>query len=253
MPVVRPASNASLGLAELRARCDNIEMSGRFNQNLAPCRQHGAVSVWQLQLPAKPCADDAALLSEDEVARASRFLFAQQRARFAGARAFLRRVLGEWLGTDPARLVLASDALGRPHLRDGGPDFNLSHAEDRVVVAVAAEGQVGIDLEACRPLPDRDALARHVMDRAELAAFEALPAGERDVAFYRLWTRKEAVLKALGTGFSRDPRSLHIGIGAQPALGDAPGDARVLDMPAPAGFAMALCIRAPSHAAGLAA
>lgn len=209
--------------------------------------RYGAVSLWQTRLPTEPCAEDARLLRPDELQRAARFAFARDVARFMAARAFLRRVLGERLDADPASLVFAYGRHGRPRLAGPGPDFNLSHAEDLVVLAVSPDGPVGIDVEAVRNVEDRDALARQVMDVAELAAFSALPEAKRDGAFFRLWTRKEAMLKAAGTGLSRDPRTLYVGVGA-----DVPpprSAARLVDLSAPPGFAMALCAPARELAA----
>jgi 4'-phosphopantetheinyl transferase len=202
--------------------------------------------IWTVRLSGADQESDQRLLSPDERERASRFAFDVDRARFVAARAFLRRVLAGWLSEDPAALVFAYGAKGRPRL-DGGsacPDFNLSHAADVALLAVSWCSPLGVDVEAVRPMPDLDDLAGRVMHPSEFAAFERLEAHERESAFFRFWTRKEAVLKAAGTGFSADPGSFHVGIGdtgeaARMALDGTPCVIR--DVAVSPGYAAAIC------------
>jgi 4'-phosphopantetheinyl transferase len=92
----------------------------------------------------------------------------------------------------------------KPRLRDAGDlRFNMSHAEDLCLVAVARGREVGVDLEAVRPLGDLAVLAETCFSPMELEALLAVPESGRVHAFYSGWTRKEAVLKALGDGLAR--------------------------------------------------
>jgi 4'-phosphopantetheinyl transferase len=173
-----------------------------------PLPAPGEVRLWRLDLDLAEA--DRAALSDDERARADRLRTPELAHRFVAGRAFLRRTLAAHLGCTPEAVRFSYNAFGRPGL-DGAPfDFNLSHSGPLALLAVAI-GTVGVDVE--HPDPDADLLdiGRQVMSPQELAAFEALPALEREGAFYALWTAKEAVIKALGTGFSRDARSLHTG------------------------------------------
>ncbi len=136
-----------------------------------------------------------ALLDAHERARLARFRRAADAARYLGAHALTRIVLGRLLDRAPAALVFDRTCRcgaphGKPALAGGGPGFSFSHAGEVVGVAVLDGGRVGLDVEPVRPLPDLDAMARHVGAPAEPAAF------------FRAWTRKEALLKATGEGLA---------------------------------------------------
>lgn len=162
------------------------------------------VDVWSERVDGDADLDQAqADLDEDERRRAGRFLFERDRRRFAGRRAFLRRVLAGYLGIDPAAIRYRTTALGRPELRPAcGITFSTSHADGLAVVAVARERPVGIDLERVRPVPDALDIAHGLFTRREYEDLESLPAAARSEGFLRLWTRKEAYVKAIGAGMS---------------------------------------------------
>jgi 4'-phosphopantetheinyl transferase len=135
------------------------------------------------------------MLDEHERERLRRFRRPADVARYLAAHALTRIVLGECLGKAPSALVIDRTCRcgaqhGKPTLVGGGPGFSLSHAGDVVGVAVLDGGVVGLDVEAVRPMSDLAATARHVGAPAEPAAF------------FRAWTRKEALLKATGDGLS---------------------------------------------------
>jgi len=81
--------------------------------------------------------------------------------------------------------------------------FNQSHSGEYALVAVAQCGEVGVDLECDRQLPDLEEMADRSFSAAERVVFHALPANDRLEAFFNCWTRKEAFLKALGDGLVR--------------------------------------------------
>lgn len=119
----------------------------------------------------------------------------------------MRRLLAAYLGTTAAAVVLADDAHGRPELEGaqrGQLHFNWSHSGSRALVAVALGVQPGIDLEDRRRRARRDvlALARRFFAPQEAAALSNLPTEARALAFLRLWTSKEALLKAHGSGLA---------------------------------------------------
>jgi 4'-phosphopantetheinyl transferase len=92
---------------------------------------------------------------------------------------------------------------GKPRLDPGGPSvlhFNLAHAEDLAIFALTRIGEVGVDLECVRRIEDADDLVARFFSKGENATFQALPEAARAVAFFNLWTRKEALLKATGEG-----------------------------------------------------
>jgi phosphopantetheinyl transferase len=102
---------------------------------------------------------------------------------------------------------------GKPHLTDGGPSFNASDSGDFVVVALA-RADVGVDIELRRSLTRRDRLARRICTDRELEQLKQAPEDERDQRLLRLWTCKEAALKAIGTGLSGGVRNVETEIQA---------------------------------------
>jgi len=125
---------------------------------------------------------------------AGRFRREVDAARYLAAHALTRVVLGDRLARDPADLVFDRTCrCGEPHGKPtlaGGPGFSFTHAGAVVGVAVLDGGPVGLDVEPVRAMPDLDGVARHVGAPAEPAAF------------FRAWTRKEALLKATGDGLA---------------------------------------------------
>lgn len=161
------------------------------------------VALWHGRLDVAPAEVERlrALLSMPEQARAERFRFARDRRRFIVRRARLRACLATPTGIDPARLTFALGANGKPRLVEPGPQFSLSHSGEHWLVALAAV-DVGADIEAINPAIDCDDTARGLFGPAEIAALGALPDSERRRAFFDVWARKEAFVKAIGQGLS---------------------------------------------------
>ncbi len=145
--------------------------------------------------------EDRDLLSTEERERAARFHFERDRRLYTAAHAGLRRALARELGADPRELAFAADAAGRPHLLGTAElFFSLSHSGDRALVAVARTPRVGVDVEWLRAGIDRERLAQRNFTPREQAELLALSEDERRLGFFRVWTRKEAYVKALGKG-----------------------------------------------------
>lgn len=156
------------------------------------------VSIWQIDLDVPA---DARLLSPDEHARADRLVIPAKRQRFIAARAGLRLIMGSFTGTPPESLIFGYQAHGKPYLCGGyACEFNLAHSHDRALVAVAHH-EVGIDIEREQPLASMMPMAQIVFSPQEQADWMALPVESQARAFYRTWTRKEALMKAEGGGF----------------------------------------------------
>lgn len=166
------------------------------------------IDLWAVSLAPANATDGSyrRLLSPEEQARADRYLKSQDAERWTVARAMLRAVLASYLDGDPDNITFEYDSYNKPFLP---PDqlseplhFNLSHSDELMLLAVSRDSAMGIDVEATRPLDDIARVARRFFEPTETAALLALPAAEQIAAFYRCWTRKEAVLKAVGTGLS---------------------------------------------------
>jgi phosphopantetheinyl transferase len=174
--------------------------------------------VWNAR---EVCAADPAacvdVLDASERARHERFLDPDVALLFAGAHAGMRRHLGRWLGCAPNALRFAADANGRPHLTvpsDARLDFNLSHTGDVAVLAVSANGHVGVDVESpARPIR-WDLVARRILSPDDLAAWHALAddATRRDALVER-WTLLEAWGKLTGHGLRWEPRAWSVATG----------------------------------------
>lgn len=163
------------------------------------------ITVWRIALDATrpPAPDAVATLSEQERSRAARFMRDTDRNRWLHSHAAIRQILGEALGVDPAAIEFGAGEAGKPFVAspDGsGLDFNLSDSGDLTLLALSRVGPVGVDVERVKPLTDMAAIAESHFAPEERVALFALPEAERLDGFYRLWTRKEAYIKALGTG-----------------------------------------------------
>jgi 4'-phosphopantetheinyl transferase len=151
------------------------------------------------------------MLAGDELRRADRIRIAAAARRFIGARAALRMVLGGATGVEPAEVEFVFGDHGKPGLPGGGLCFNASDSGDVVVVALAT-AEVGVDIEVVRGIRRRDSLARRVCTDRELEILARTPDEEGDAMLLRLWTCKEAALKAVGVGLSGGARYIEVAI-----------------------------------------
>lgn len=156
----------------------------------------------QLDLPAGRLAALAGWLSEDEQARAERFLREIDRQRFIAARGQMRAILAGYRGADPAALRFAYNPQGKPYLPEGEPRFNLSHSQDVGLLAVAFGQEVGVDVERLDREVDYAGIARRFFAPAEVDQFFRFSAETRPLAFCTGWARKEAFIKARGMGMA---------------------------------------------------
>ena len=167
------------------------------------------IHVWATTLAPAPEQLQKTLptLSVDELARAKRFKFDQHRNRFIAGRGALRAILGRSLGASPAALRFEYQANGKPELArefaSAGIHFNLAHTEDLALVAVTRIGVVGVDVEGVRPIKNADELVARFFSPRENELFQKVSNAEKPAAFFNLWTRKEALLKATGEGITR--------------------------------------------------
>jgi 4'-phosphopantetheinyl transferase len=166
------------------------------------------VHVWaaHLDLPSDARQRLAALLSKDEQERAARFRLETHRNRFIAGRGILRSLLAKYLLCAPSLLRFAYSPQGKPSLAEqfaeSGLSFNLAHSSEIALIAMSRLGPIGVDVEHIRPIEDADELVQRFFSARENALFQALPASQKDIAFYNLWTRKEAWLKGTGEGIA---------------------------------------------------
>lgn len=184
-------------------------------------------------------------LSEQERVRMRSFHQAADRTRFVVGRTTLRRLLGEHLGIAPRQVPLVEGPHGKPALA-GGDDlhFNVSHAGAWVLVAIAEGRAIGIDVEVWAPLA-LEAVASLVFSPGEQRELAERLEPRRTSDFFRCWTRKEAVLKGEGTGFSVEASLLHVGLDdgfPRRVRGTSGTSWWVEDLPMPTGSAAAIAV-----------
>jgi len=145
------------------------------------------------------------LLSTDELQRANRFRFAEHRRRFVIARGCLRRLLGEYLQSDARELFFAYSAEGKPSLdvrHRTDLRFNVSHSGEIAAYAFTLGRNIGIDVELMRRDVDVDEIPKRFFSCAEQQSMSTLQGEAKVQGFFNCWTRKEAYVKAVGTGLS---------------------------------------------------
>ena len=175
-----------------------------------PFRRIGEAAVTYVDLSPHAAREAEALacLDGQERSRWQGFRLAGPRRRFALCRAALRAVLCRQLGCRNGQLSFAATRHGKPYaLVDGTPaaiHFNVSHGGAHGLIASAPEGRLGVDVEERVPRRDLDGLISSVLGPGEQGELASAGGGRKLRQFYHLWTIKEALLKALGTGMSLD-------------------------------------------------
>jgi 4'-phosphopantetheinyl transferase len=173
----------------------------------------GVVDVWRAELD-DPGWDSVEGLSPRDRERAERLRAGETRKRWRAARVALRTVLARYLddvATEAVEFVVGPH--GKPSLPGPGPiRFNLSHSGAVALIAVAAEVEVGVDVELLDRGRDIDALIPHALDAEVGAAVLASPPAERAEAFHRAWVRREAIAKCDGRGLGDGPPAAPISV-----------------------------------------
>lgn len=214
------------------------------------------VHLWRIELDAVSPAESRwrPLLSSDEIGRANRFHFSRDRQNFTATRAILRKLLGRYANSDPRDLRFSYGKQEKPALQDAdgmaGIQFNVSHSGCKALLAFARGRALGIDVEQVRNNFDHEALARRFFSPAEQQALAALPSSEKCAAFFRCWTRKEAYIKAHGSGLtlaldsfdvSLLPKERHSLLATRPDSDEAKRWS-LCEVDAGAGYQAALCV-----------
>ena len=182
-----------------------------------------SVALWYVEtgLSRAQFAACESVLSEEERSRADSFHFEKDRRQFVVARGSLRYLLGSLLSTEAVEIEFEYGVFGKPLLKagegiGGGIPFNLAHSGPHVLIGVSPNLEMGVDLEALGPGEIRMApLVKNICTPKEAAWVEGLGVQEKERALSRLWTAKEAILKAIGSGFQIPPDEVEI---AEPLL-----------------------------------
>ncbi|MFO0823158.1 MAG: 4'-phosphopantetheinyl transferase superfamily protein [Gemmataceae bacterium] len=159
----------------------------------------GEVRVWVVPLDSPPVseADLLACLSAEERDRADRYKVRKPRHQFVTGRGLLRRILGNCLALPPHEVPIGYTGAGKPILDCGTLHFNVTHTDQIALIALAGR-PVGVDVEQVRSLANPDGLVQRFFSAAECASYRMLPPELRPHGFFRAWTCKEALIKAVG-------------------------------------------------------
>jgi 4'-phosphopantetheinyl transferase len=188
------------------------------------------VELWLIDLKDAAQAEERLrdLLSNDEKERAVRFHFESDRQKFSATRGLLRIVLAQYLEVQPREIEFRYAEKGKPALGErfnsGKINFNVSHSGEMALIGITRRNQIGVDIERLGRNADLSAIARRFFSAAEQAELFALPEAAQARAFFRIWTLKEAFIKALGEGLSHPLDQFDVSVDANkpPALETRP-------------------------------
>jgi 4'-phosphopantetheinyl transferase len=157
------------------------------------------VHVWRFPLIKIP----PALLDLEEISVSERYRFEDDRNRFVNGRQALKVILSRYLSVSATDISIADKTNGKPFIQfpKVGLQFNISHSGEWILIALC-DSDIGVDVEKVNPIFHFDDLIQVYFDRVEK---ELVVSAENAVlCFYNIWTRKEALIKAWGTGLSTD-------------------------------------------------
>lgn len=155
-------------------------------------------------------------LSDDEIKKANAFYFEHDRMRYASSHKFLRLILSRYLQQPPEQIIFTKGDKGKPFIspiqNNIQLEFNIAHSGDFLAIAISQHNPVGVDVEVIASKNDLDSLAKHCFSAMESEEYLALENNLRSLAFFRGWARKEAYIKALGTGLSKPLGSFSVNL-----------------------------------------
>jgi 4'-phosphopantetheinyl transferase len=178
----------------------------------------GEIHVWRARLE---CDEPRirrfeATLSSDEISRAERFHFPQDRSAYVICRGIMRELLARYLGRSASEHEFCYGPWGKPFLRQDNPSrsiqFNISHSQGWALLAFGIGRNLGVDVEFVRADVAVDELAERYFSVQEIAELKALPPPMRAEGFFLCWTRKEAYIKARGEGLQISLDSFHVSL-----------------------------------------
>jgi 4'-phosphopantetheinyl transferase len=165
----------------------------------------GTIKLWQGDIAATETdyPDFWSILDPSEQHHAITIKNGQLHRRYVEIHARLRIVLGDATNAAPEQLRIHKAEYGKPYLADYPDlDFNLSHTANKMVVTIAHNCDLGVDIEQCKPRKNLAALIDKCFAEEEKSYWQQLPEFQQTLAFYRFWTRKEAFVKATGRGIA---------------------------------------------------
>ena len=205
------------------------------------------IDVWRLDLRGD-VATYAADLAPAELERLPGFHRASVALQYAASRALVRRILGGYLDLPPRRVSFVRSRTGKPRVLLPASathlEYNVTHSYELGLLAVGQQ-ELGVDIERIRPAPMAAGVAAGIVAEDGPIRPSEVDSAERDWQFFRIWTRTEAALKAIGEGLSaidRRPASWIRSLSAPDARGPDGRSLLVVDLPVDLEYAAALAV-----------
>jgi 4'-phosphopantetheinyl transferase len=226
------------------------------------CLKPGTIDIWIAGVDCTEAETNgyAGFLSAAETARSARFRFARDRNRYTARHGILRVLLSAYTCCHPAEVEIRVDLNGKPYVVGQGHDadlrFSLSHSAGLAAFAFGRSGEIGVDIERVSNFPAMQEFAAMNFAPAEIQELDGCPESTRLQVFFKLWTRKEAVLKASGDGLAIPLNRVDVStLGRNEVAwsvrrieGDASGrDFRLTDVTVAPGVAAALAAASNGH------
>lgn len=174
------------------------------------------VHIWTVDLDnwKISCKKAEQMLPESEKEKSVHFRLEILRIRHIKCYFLTRLLLGQYLGVDFYNQEFNRNEHGKPSLKNEGDNnsiyFNISNSENICVFACTRDGDLGVDVEKIHDLPDMDRIVERLFSREENKIFHSLPEHTKKTSFFKYWTRKEALLKAMGRGLSFPPDEVNV-------------------------------------------
>ncbi len=175
----------------------------------------GIVHIWLVDIEKEACNHEylSGLLSNNELERSKRFIFDKDKKRFIITHGILRLILSRYIHLDSKTIYFAREKKGKPVIKNPENNdirFNLSHSGKYIIYALTRGREVGIDIQYMKDMPDSDRIVKRFFSNKEINEYFELPAAIRKRAFFTCWTRKEALIKAIGEGLNMPLNSFSV-------------------------------------------
>ena len=176
-----------------------------MTDRLIPLLGEGHVQVWQMRVDEPAVEACAALLSEEEHARLHRMRLGMARNEFVVGRAMLRVLVGAVLEMPATQISISTGDFGKPSV--ARIEFSVAHSHGNILIALCRNSRVGVDIEWIDKDIETVEIAQQSFSRGEISRLEHREDEQRLLAFYDIWTKKEAMVKAHGQGLTLDLES----------------------------------------------
>ncbi|MDR3624654.1 MAG: 4'-phosphopantetheinyl transferase superfamily protein [Chlamydiales bacterium] len=173
----------------------------------------GPISIFSADYATEEPSSWEKLLSEEELKKAYAYTFHDKKSEFIICRGIMKQLLSNYIKLPIQEIIIHYTPAGKPFLANEKAFFNISHSNGKALFALSATTQMGIDIEMIRPIKELFTIAKNYFSNEEKKILQNCSESEKEKTFFKLWTKKEAVLKAAGTGFNKpfpEPTSHYI-------------------------------------------